>query len=87
MKSNGQLLRIDRCKWFNFYNFKVAMDLLMGPSSQFVGPWKILCIEVSLMGWKKYTTLTWWWWTTMGYSYVLTSSTQGNIMTLVPCVN
>jgi len=50
MKSNGQLLRIDKCKWFNFHNFKVALDLSMGPSSKSVGPRTILHIEASLMG-------------------------------------
>jgi hypothetical protein len=46
MKSNGQLLRI---KQFNFYNFKVALDLLMGLSSISIGPKIILHIEGSLM--------------------------------------
>jgi hypothetical protein len=50
MKSNGQLLRIDRCKQLNFYNFKVVLDLLMGPSSKSIGPRKILRIEANLMG-------------------------------------
>jgi hypothetical protein len=50
IKSNGQLLRIDICTRLNFYNFKVALDLLMGPSSKSVGPRIILHIEASLMG-------------------------------------
>jgi len=47
MKSNGQLLRI---KQLNFYNFKVELDLLMGPSSISIDPRIILHIEGSLMG-------------------------------------
>jgi hypothetical protein len=50
MKSNGQLLNIDKCKWLYFYNFKVTLDLLMGPSSKFVSLRTLLCIEANLMG-------------------------------------
>jgi hypothetical protein len=61
---------------------------LMGPSSKSISLGTIQPIVVGLMGGKRciaWTTQLWW--TTMNWSFIWTSNTQGHTMTLVSFTN
>ncbi len=84
MRFIGPLLNSNGFWWHNFHNFKVALDLLMGPSSKSISLGIIRPIVIGLMGRKRSTTWTiQLWWTTVGCSFIWTSGTQVHTMTSI----